>query len=143
MDAPALVEDDRGGLENPLKELSRLELAVMGVVWDLGECSSAEVVERFSARRRLAATTIRTVLAAIERKGYLERVPTTERNLRFRPRVSREAVAGRSLRKLVRGLFGGSACEAVACLLRESDLAPGDLDEILRLLEARRERPPR
>src|SRR5215831_13741145 len=112
MDAPARDEGDREAQGERLKELSPLELAVMGVVWDLGECGSAEVIERFSARRRLAATTIRTVLAAIEKKGYLERVPTTERSLRFRPRVSREAVAGRSLRKLVRALFGGSAYEA-------------------------------
>jgi predicted transcriptional regulator len=141
MDAPALTEgDDREGREEQLKELSSLELAIMGVVWDLAECSSAEVIERFSARRRLAATTIRTVLAAIEKKGYLERVPTTQRSLRFRPRVSRAAVAGRYLRKLVRALFGGSAGEAVVCLLREGDLAPADLDEILRLLEARRDR---
>src|ERR1700730_11300931 len=87
MDAPALTEgDDRGGRGEQLRELSSLELAVMGVVWDLAEGGAAEVVERFSAGRRLAATPIRTVLAAIEKKGYLERVPTTERSLRFRPR---------------------------------------------------------
>lgn len=56
-----------------LKELSDLELAVMDVVWELGECSSAQVVERFQAQRPLAATTIRTVLTTIEKKGYLER----------------------------------------------------------------------
>jgi|HubBroStandDraft_3_1064219.scaffolds.fasta_scaffold31640_2 predicted transcriptional regulator len=138
MDAPAPIEQGERG--ERLKELSSLELAVMSVVWDLGECSSAEVVERFCARRQLAATTIRTVLAAIEKKGYVERVPTVERSLRFRPRVSREAVAGRSLQKLVRGLFGGSAGEAVAYLLREGEIQAGDLDEIRRLLDARTSR---
>lgn len=134
MDSPALdLSADRGG--ERLKELSNLELAVMGVVWDLGECTSAEVIERFKVRRHLAATTIRTVLASIERKGYLERVPTTMRGLRFRPRVSREAVAGRSLRKLVRGLFGGSVCDAVSCLLSQGELGPRELEEIRRLLE--------
>jgi predicted transcriptional regulator len=133
---PALSEEESRTRKDPLKELSGLELAVMGVVWDLGECSSAEVVERFRARRRLAATTIRTVLAAIEKKGYLERVPTTERSLRLRPRVSREVVASRSLRKLVLRFFGGSAGQAVAQLLRESELAPGDVEEIRRLLDA-------
>jgi BlaI family penicillinase repressor len=119
-----------------LKELSDLELAVMDVVWDLGEPSSAEVVERFTERRPLAPTTIRTVLASIERKGYLERVPTVERGLRFRPRVSREAVAGRSLRKLVSDLFGGSPRHAVAYLMREGDLKEEDLEEIRRMIDA-------
>lgn len=118
-----------------LKELSDLELDVMDVVWELGECGSGEVVERFTARRPLAATTVRTVLASIEKKGYLERVPTVERGLRYRPRVSREAVAGRSLRKLVAGMFGGSPRHAVAYLLREGDLEADDLDEIGRMIE--------
>ncbi len=118
-----------------LKELSDLEVAVMDVVWDLGDCGSAEVVERFTARRPLAATTIRTVLASIEKKGYLERVPTIERGLRYRPRVSREAVAGRSLRKLVSTLFGGSPRHAVAYLVNQGDLEEADLDEIGRMIE--------
>lgn len=118
-----------------LKELSDLELAVMDVVWELGESSSAEIVERFQARRPLAATTIRTVLASIEKKGYLERVPTVERGLRYRPRVGREAVAGRSLRKLVSSLFGGSPRHAVAYLLRESDMDDADLEEIGRMID--------
>ena len=118
-----------------LKELSDLELAVMDVVWELGEPSSAEVVERFTARRPLAATTIRTVLASIEKKGYLERMPTIERGLRYRPRVSREAVAGRSMRKLVSTLFGGSPRHAVAYLVNQGDLEEADLDEIGRMIE--------
>lgn len=126
----------RKSASEDVKELSELELAVMGVVWELGECSSAEVVERFTARRPLAATTVRTVLASIEKKGYLERVPTVERGLRFRPRVSREAVAGRSLRKLVSTLFGGSPRHAVAYLLKEGEMEEADLDEIGRMIEA-------
>lgn len=117
-----------------LKELSDLELAVMDAVWELGECSSAQVVERFQAQRPLAATTIRTVLATIEKKGYLERVPTVERGLHYRAKVGRDAVAGRSLRKLVSSLFGGSPRHAVAYLLRESDMDEADLEEIRKMI---------
>ena len=131
------LESDSGQPGEP-RELSDLELAVMAVVWELGECSSAEVVERFSERRPLAPTTIRTVLASIEKKGYLERVPTVERGLRYRPRVEREDVAGRSLRKLVGNLFGGSPRHAIAWMLREEDLADADLEEIRRLITERK-----
>jgi BlaI family penicillinase repressor len=125
----------RRGKKEELKELSDLELAVMDVVWELGECGSSEVVERFQARRLLAATTIRTVLASIEKKGYLERVPTGERGLRYRVRVEREAVAERSLRKLVSSLFGGSPRHAMAYLLRDGDLDDADLEEIGKMIE--------
>ena len=69
----------RGRGKTDLPELSRLELAVMGVVWELGDCSSAEVIAAFTKRRRLAVTTIRTVLANLRKKGYLELRSPTDR----------------------------------------------------------------
>ena len=60
-------------------ELSRLELEIMDVVWELGDCSSAEVIAAYRKKRPLAPTTIRTVLTNLRKKGYLEPIPTIER----------------------------------------------------------------
>jgi len=125
----------RGRGKTDLPELSRLELAVMGVVWKLGDCSSAEVIAEFTKRRRLAVTTIRTVLANLRKKGYLEPIPTIERGFRLRARVSRDAVAGRTLRGLVGSLFGGSPRQAIAYLLKNEHLDESELKEIRRLLD--------
>jgi BlaI family transcriptional regulator, penicillinase repressor len=121
-----------------LPELSRLELAVMGVVWELGDCSSAEVIAEFTKRRRLAETTIRTVLANLRKKGYVEPIPTIERGFRLRPRVSRDAVASRTLKGLVANLFGGSPRQAIAHLLKDERLGESELKEIRRLLDEQR-----
>jgi BlaI family penicillinase repressor len=125
----------RGRGKTDLPELSRLELAVMGVVWELGDCSSAEVIAQFTKRRRLAVTTIRTVLANLRKKGYLEPIPTIERGFRLRARVTRDAVAGRTLRGLVGSLFGGSPRQAIAYLLKNERLDETELKEIRRLLD--------
>jgi BlaI family penicillinase repressor len=125
----------RGRRKTDLPELSRLELAVMAVVWELGDCSSAEVIAAFTKRRRLAVTTIRTVLANLRKKGYLEPIPTIERGFRLRARVSRDAVAGRTLRGLVGSLFGGSPRQAIAYLLKNEPLDEAELKEIRRLLD--------
>ena len=125
----------RGRGKTDLPELSRLELAVMGVVWKLGDCSSAEVIAEFSKQRPLAETTIRTVLANLRKKGYLEPIPTIERGFRLRARVSRDAVAGRTLRGLVGSLFGGSPRQAIAYLLKNEHLDESELKEIRRLLD--------
>jgi BlaI family penicillinase repressor len=128
----------RGRGKTDLPELSRLELAVMGVVWKLGDCSSAEVIAEFTKRRRLAVTTIRTVLANLRKKGYLEPIPTIERGFRLRARVSRDAVAGRTLRGLVGSLFGGSPRQAIAYLLKNERLDEAELKELRRLLDEHR-----
>src|SRR5580698_1255655 len=131
------MTDQRTG-KRDLPEMSRLEMAVMTVVWKLGDCSSAEVIAEFTKRRRLAETTIRTVLANLRKKGYLEPIPTIERGFRLRARVTRDAVAGRTLRGLVANLFGGSPRQAIAHLLQDERLDDAELKEIRRLLDEKR-----
>jgi len=125
-----------GARERP--ELSRLETEIMDVVWRLGECSSAEVIAAHSKVRRLAPTTIRTVLANLRRKGYLEPIPTIEPGFRLRPTVERESVVRRTLKNLVAGLLGGSPRQAIAWLLKDENLNDADLDEIRRLIDSQR-----
>ncbi|MBI4581435.1 MAG: BlaI/MecI/CopY family transcriptional regulator [Planctomycetes bacterium] len=126
--------------KTPGPQLSRLELEVMDVVWDLGECTSAQVIEAFCRKRRLAPTTIRTVLASLRKKGYMEAVPTIERGFRLRATVARDAVARGSLRRLLGSLFKGSPREVVACLLDDAELSDEELDEIRRMIEARKQK---
>jgi predicted transcriptional regulator len=128
----------QGNGKTDLPELSRLELAIMGVVWELGDCSSAEVIAEFTKRRRLAETTIRTVLANLRKKGYVKPIPTIERGFRLRATVSRDAVAGRTLGGLVASMFGGSPRQAIAHLLKDERLDESELKEIRRLLDEKR-----
>lgn len=121
----------------PAAELSRLEQEIMRVVWELGECSSAEVIDAYAQERPLAKTTIRTVLTNLRKKGYVELVPTIERGYRLRAAVAQEQVARRSLRTLVTNLFNGSPRHAIAYLLRESDMDEQELDEIRRMIARR------
>lgn len=119
-------------------ELSALEQDVMRVCWHLDEFTSAEVIEEFCKSRKLADTTIRTVLSKLRDKGYLELVPTTDRRYRMRPTVDRESVAKRLLRQLVSGLFDDSPQEAILYLLQDEGLGRDELDEIRCKIERRR-----
>jgi BlaI family transcriptional regulator, penicillinase repressor len=119
-------------------DLSRLELSVMSVVWELGECSSAQIVDAYRTRRKLAPTTIKTVLANLRKKGYLEPVPTIERGFRWKASVSRAAIARRSLQELLKNLFDGSPRQAIAYLLKEERISDEDMQEIRRMIRARR-----
>jgi BlaI family penicillinase repressor len=128
----------RVGEADDQPELSRLEMEIMDVVWELGECSSAEVIAAYTKKRLLAPTTIRSVLANLRKKGYLEPVPTIERGFRLRALVNRDSVARRTLRGLVRSLFGGSPQTAIAYLLKNENIDEADLDQLRKLIDTRR-----
>ena len=138
------MKEDKKGLSH----LSRLERDVMNVVWRVtertGDCSSAEVVAAYQRKRRLADTTIRTVIRNLRKKGYVEPVPTIERGMRLRPAVAREVIARRTLREFIEGFFDGSPRQAVSFLLRDEAMDDEELAAIRRVLEeARGEKPGR
>ena len=130
---PAESKSRRG----ELPALSRLEQRIMGIVWNLGECSSAEVIAEHNKSEQLAETTIRTVLANLRKKGYVTLVPTIERQHRFKPTQSRERVGKRTLRDLVSGFFGGSPRQVFSYLIKEEKLSEEDLEELRRLIDER------
>ncbi len=123
-----------------LPALSRLEQRIMGLVWNLGECSSADVIAAHNQGEHLAETTIRTVLANLRKKGYVELVPTIERQHRLRPAVSREKVGKRTLRDLVSGFFGGSPRQVFSYLIKEEKLSEADLEALRQLIEERQKK---
>ncbi len=118
-----------------MPELSPLELEVMNVIWGLGECTSADVITEYTKKRKLANTTIRTVLANIRKKGYLEVIPSVEPRIRFRPGVTKKSVTRRTMKQLLSNMFSDSPREAIAFLLEEGDIGAAELDEIRKLLD--------
>jgi len=120
----------KGGLE----ELTPLEFTLMQVVWVRGSATAAEIAHALRKSRPLADTTIHTILAKLRKKGYIEPVPTIERAVRFAPRVPRENVAKRSLRRIIGDFFEGSTRRLMAHLIGE-EADEHELDEIRKLLK--------
>jgi predicted transcriptional regulator len=119
------------------QELSPLELDVMNVIWELGECTSARVIVEFQKRRSLANTTIRTVMSNIRRKGYIEMVPSVGSRSLFRATVSKESVARRALGRLTEALFDGSPAKTIAFMLEDGTFDASEAVEVRRLLDSR------
>ncbi|MEO6065207.1 MAG: BlaI/MecI/CopY family transcriptional regulator [Lysobacterales bacterium] len=113
--------------------LSDLQLAVMRVLWDRREASTTDVVEAMSRPRTLAHTTVATLLTRLERRGLLT-VRRDGRQLYYRARVSEDAVRRSMVGSLLGNLFGGDARALVAHLVRDDEVAPGDMQRIKELL---------
>jgi BlaI family transcriptional regulator, penicillinase repressor len=118
--------------------LGELELEVMLVVWERGECTSGDVIAAFEGKRELAASTIRNVLAKLRAKGYVRPVPSIGRGFLLRPTVAREDVARHTLKSVLASLFQGSPAQAIAYLLDDRDLSDADMRKIRRLLDTRK-----
>lgn len=116
------------------KELTDRELEVMHCFWQRGESTVAEIRESLIERgRKLAYTTVATLVRILSEKGFLGQV-NTDRPFRFLPQRSFEDVSGSMLGDMVRQLFGGSREQLLIRLLGQEQLSDKEraaLDEIL------------
>ncbi len=120
----------------PATELSPLELEIMNIIWDLGECTSAQVIDEYNKIRPLANTTIRTVLSNIRKKGYVDVAPSVKPRIRFRARVSKQEVTRRNMKQMISSMFSGSPRDAIVFLLKEENIDDQEMNEIRKMIEA-------
>jgi predicted transcriptional regulator len=59
-----------------------------------------------------------------------------ESRIHFRARVSKKAVAQRTVKQMLRNLFEDSPREAIAFLLKEESLDADELNEIRKMIDA-------
>ena len=126
----------RRGPDDAAHQLSGLQLAVLRVLWRRGEARVNEVqADLASARgRTIAPTTVATLLSRLEKRGVLSH-RREGRQYVYRALVSEEEISRSMVADLTSKLFAGETSELVAHLIREQDLAPGDLAQIKRLIE--------
>jgi len=109
--------------------LSGLQLAVVRVLWKRGEAITAEVLADLGARRDLAPTTVATLLTRLAKRGVLGQ-RREGRTLVYRALVTEADVQRSMVADLVANVFKGDATALVAHLLREEEVAPGDLEKV-------------
>jgi predicted transcriptional regulator len=110
------------------------ELDVMGVLWDLGSATVAEVRERLADK--LAYTTVLTVLRTLEQKGHVGHAGEGRAH-RYRPLVKRAAAGRNALRRLVDKVFQGSPELLMTQLVSDKHLSDEELRRLRRLLAER------
>lgn len=107
------------------------ELDVMGVLWDLGSGTVAEVREKLPAD--LAYTTVLTILRNLESKEFVSHSSEGKAH-RYFPRVARRVARRSALSKIVDKLFHGSPEQLVAQLVEDEDLSAEDMRRLRALL---------
>jgi BlaI family transcriptional regulator, penicillinase repressor len=108
------------------------ELDVMGVLWDRGPSTVAEVQAALSDE--LAYTTVLTMLRTLEEKGHIAH-DEEGRAYRYYPLVERSAAGASAVGRLLRKLFRGSPELLLTHLVAERGLTREQLASIRALLD--------
>ena len=122
------------------KPLTPVELELMHIVWRKGEVSVADVLEALPPERKLAYTSVSTVLRILEQKGVLQSRKVGRGHL-YSALLPREAYEAQSVRHLVETVFDGTPLALVERLVEAVPLSPEEVEQLRALLSKKGPKP--
>jgi predicted transcriptional regulator len=112
--------------------LTEQELEIMKIVWERDKTTVRDVYEKLLERRKVAYTTVMTMMKILETKKYLKKT-LTDRAYVYRPAQPQGQVIGDMVREFVNRVFNGSAEPLLVHLVDQHGLSSQELEEIARL----------
>jgi BlaI family penicillinase repressor len=113
---------------------TKLELAILGVLWQEGPGTVREVMARLNKTQAAGYTTVLKMLQIMTEKQLVVRDETTRPQV-YRARHSRENTQRQLLKDLVQRAFGGSVKTLVMQALSTKKSSPEDLEAMEKLLD--------
>ena len=114
-------------MQRPLR-LGDLQVAILQVLWNLGEATVQRVTEALEGKRR-APTTIATMLTKMEKRGLVDH-RVDGRQFVYRAVLSEPEVTRTLVADLTERLFEGDVSALVSHLLKSEEI---ERDELVRL----------
>lgn len=114
--------------------LSKGEMEVARVLWELKQATVREVHEALPNSRAVEFATVQTYLRRLESKGYVSG-RLDGRTRVYVPKVKPRTVIRETLDDLVERLFGGETLPLMRHLIEERGISDQDLIELRKLID--------
>jgi len=106
----------------------------MKLVWQRESATVRDVYEALLERRKIAYTTVMTMMKILETKGYLKK-RQQDRAFIYRPAHPKNQVIGGMIREFIDRVFNGSAEPLLVHLVKAKQLREKDLQKIMRMID--------
>jgi predicted transcriptional regulator len=117
--------------------LTELQIAILRLLWENGELTAAQMWEQLYPERKLAQTTVATIVARLQRRRILAR-RTRDKQFVYRALVTEADVQHSMVSELTERLFAGDVTALVSHLISARDMTPGDLARVKKILQGAR-----
>ena len=111
----------------------------MKIIWQREAATVRDVYEALLERRKIAYTTVMTMMGILESKNYLRKTQG-EKAYVYRPAQPKNQVVGNMVKDFLNRVFNGSAKPLLVHLVENRQLSQAELDEIGALMKKRPER---
>src|SRR5580658_3169826 len=114
--------------------LTPQELEIMKLVWERDSAMVRDVYEVLLRRRKIAYTTVMTMMNILEQKGYLKKRAEDKAHV-YRPAHPKAKVIRAMVQEFVERVFNGSAEPLMVQLVKDRHLSPEELEKLARVIK--------
>ena len=113
------------------------ELEILKVVWQRGPSTVREVYQDLLKHRKIAYTTVLTMMGILEQKGHLKK-KAGEKAYVYTAGKPQAQVMNGMIQEFIHRVFNGSTKPLLVHLVEDQGISPEELDEIETLVRERR-----
>jgi BlaI family penicillinase repressor len=118
--------------------LTKRELDIMSVLWEMGEATVAEVRDKVDPD--LAYTSVSTMVRMLETKGYVGHKAGEGKAHVYFPRIDAAAAGKSALGRVMEKIYGGSPVQLLAHLIDDHRLTDKEVARMRELLDTPRKK---
>ena len=115
------------------KQLGRVQLQIMQVLWDRGRANAREITDALNKSNEIAHSTVQTLLRQLEAKQAVAH-EVEERTFVFYPLIKENKITRQATRELINKIFDGSAAGLVAYLIEKEKIPKSELERLRKLI---------
>ncbi len=124
-------------MSQSLPRISESEWVVMKELWNKHPQTSGELIQALEGRTSWGPATIKTLLNRLVGKGALG-FEKRGREYLYEPLVTEEVCVRAESASFLDRVFGGALAPMLAAFLEQENVSPQELDELRRVLEAKK-----
>ena len=113
-----------------MQRLTKAEEEIMQIIWKLGPCTVSQIIDEMDESPKPPHSSVSSLVRLIEKKGFLSH-KAYGKTYEYRPAVLKEDYGKKTLGKFIADYFGGSANSLVSFLVKQEEISPEELKELL------------
>ncbi len=121
-------------MRKSLTPLGESEMEILHHVWEMGEATVAQVRERILKDRKVAYTTVMTIMKNLNDKGFLKYYKDGNTYV-YSARIEPEEVQSNLVSGLIDKVFKGSTSALVQTLVKGENISEKELKELRDMID--------
>jgi BlaI family transcriptional regulator, penicillinase repressor len=114
--------------------LTEQELEIMKIIWRTGDVTVRQVYEEILKERKIAYTTVMTMMGILEEKKFLKKTRAEKAHV-YHPAQPKALVMSKMVKEFVQRVFNGSAKPLLVHLVENEQVTEQELAEIAEILK--------